>query len=469
MALAIDRSTASPTRALAAFSVDLQYEDLPGEVVQRTKDLMLDFLGVALRGATTDSAITMARLVADLSPDGPSSVIGYSQSAAPQYAALVNGTSSHSIEMDDVTTTSSLHPGVAAFPAALALAEELDASPRDIITAVVAGYEVIMRVGDAINGSEAYKVGFHPTAVAGVFGAAAIAASLLGLDAEHAARALGIAGSMAAGSMEYLTDGAWTKRLHPGWAAHSGLLAAKMAKAGYIGPTTIFEGPHGFLTGYTPKASPERLTEGLGDGFKLLETNIKVHACCRYMHGPIDCVLRLVTDNDVKPEQIESISCVVLTGGRALVADPIGEKQNPTNTVDAQFSMPFGAAVAAVRRTAGLDAFSQEVVDDPAIRSLLRRISCESDAAIDAAAPARWPARVVMRLGDGRELRHEIPDPRGSESEPLGWDDLAAKFNELTSPIMSDSRRASIVHAVSTLERADSIRPLGRLLRVKPE
>jgi 2-methylcitrate dehydratase PrpD len=241
-----------------------------------------------------------------------------------------------------------------------------------------------------------------------------------------------------------------------------------MARAGYVGPTTIFEGPHGFLTGYTPTASPERLTDGLGEGFKLLETNIKVHACCRYMHGPIDCVLRLVSDHDVMPEQIESISCVVLTGGRALVADPIADKQNPTNTVDAQFSMPFGAAVAAVKRTAGLDAFSQEVVDDPSVRALLPRITCESDPAIDAAAPARWPARVVMRLTDGRELRHEVPDPRGSESEPLGWDDLAAKFNELTAPIMSESRRSAIVESVSRLESADSVRPLGLLLRAVP-
>jgi len=468
MALAIDRSTASPTRSLAAFSVDLKYADLPSEVVQRTRDLLLDFLGVALRGATTESAATMARLVAELSPDGPASVIGYSQTAPSQYAALVNGTSSHSIEMDDVTTTSSLHPGVAAFPAALALAEELDAAPQDVIAAVVAGYEIIMRVGDAINGSEAYKVGFHPTAVAGVFGAAAIGASLLHLNAEQASHALGIAGSMAAGSMEYLTDGAWTKRLHPGWAAHSGLLAAKMARVGYVGPTTIFEGPHGFLTGYTPTASPERLTDGLGEGFKLLETNIKVHACCRYMHGPIDCVLRLVSDYDVQPEQIESISCVVLTGGRALVADPITDKQNPTNTVDAQFSMPFGAAVAAVKRTAGLDAFSQAVVDDPSVRALLPKITCESDSEIDAAAPARWPARVVMRLADGRELRHEIPDPRGSESEPLGWNDLAGKFNELTAPIMTDARREAIVDSVSKLQTADSVRPLGQLLRLSP-
>jgi 2-methylcitrate dehydratase PrpD len=469
MALAIDRSTASPTRALAAFSVELQFDDLPGEVIQRTKDLMLDFLGVALRGATTESAATMARVVAELSPDGASTVIGYPESASPQYAALVNGTSSHSIEMDDVTTTSSLHPGVAAFPAALALAEELDASPRDVIAAVVAGYEVIMRVGDAINGSEAYKVGFHPTAVAGVFGAAAIGASLLRLDREQAAHALGIAGSMAAGSMEYLTDGAWTKRLHPGWAAHSGILAAKMARAGYVGPTTIFEGPHGFLTGYTPTPSPERLTEDLGDGFKLLETNIKVHACCRYMHGPIDCVLRLVTENNLQPDQIESMSCVVLTGGRSLVADPIADKQNPTNTVDAQFSMPFGAAVAAVKRTAGLDAFSQDIVDDPDVRALLPRISCESDPAMDAAFPARWPARVVIRLTDGRELQHEIPDPRGSESEPLGWEDLAAKFTELTAPIVSESRRSSILEAVNALEGGQSVRPLGRLLRAAPD
>ena len=469
MALAIDRSTASPTRALAAFSAGLRYDDLPADVVQRSKDLLLDFLGVALRGATTDSAATMARVVSELSPDGPGSVIGYAQSASSQYAALVNGTSSHSIEMDDVTTTSSLHPGVAAFPAALALAEELDASPRDVVAAVVAGYEVIMRVGDAINGSEAYKVGFHPTAVAGVFGAAAIGASLLKLNPDQAASALGIAGSIAAGSMEYLTDGAWTKRLHPGWAAHSGIVAAKMAKAGYVGPTTIFEGKHGFLTGYTPKASPERLTDGLGEGFKLLETNIKVHACCRYMHGPIDCVLKLVTEHDLQPEQIESIECVVLTGGRALVADPIRDKQNPTNTVAAQFSMPFGAAVAVARRTAGLDAFGQDIVDDPTVRALLPRITCESDPAIDAQAPARWPARVAIRLNDGRELRHDTPDPRGSESEPLGWDDLAAKFTELTSPIASESRRSEIIESVSKLDGAASVRPLGRLLRVAPD
>ena len=130
------------------------------------------------------------------------------------------------------------------------------------------------------------------------------------------------------------------------------------------------------------------------------------------MHGPIDCVLRLVTDNDLQPEQIDAISCVVLTGGRSLVADPIADKQNPTNTVDAQFSMPFGAAVAVVKRTAGLDAFSQEMVDDPTIRALLPRITCDFDPAIDAEAPARWPARAVIHLTDGRELSHEIPIPR---------------------------------------------------------
>ncbi|MFN0070701.1 MAG: MmgE/PrpD family protein [Chloroflexota bacterium] len=468
MALAIDRSTAPATRALAAFSARLQFEDLPADVVQRTKDLFLDFLGVALRGATTDSGITMARVAAELSAEGPASVIGFAQSAAAQYAALVNGTSSHSIEMDDVTTISSLHPGVAAFPTVLALAEEIDAAPRDVIAAAVAGYEVIMRVGEAINGSEAYKVGFHPTAVAGVFGAAAASASLLKLDEERTAHALGIAGSMAAGSMEYLTDGAWTKRLHPGWAAHSGILAAKMARAGYVGPTTILEGPHGFLTGYTRTASPERLTDGLGEQFKLLETNIKVHACCRYMHGPIDCVLRLGAQHDLEPQQIQSIVCFVLTGGRSLVADPLADKQNPTNTVDAQFSMPFGAAVAVVKRSAGLDAFAQEVVDDPAVRALLPKITCESDPSLDALFPARWPARVVIRLTDGRDLRHEILDPRGSESEPLGWDDLAAKFTELTSPIVDESRRDAIIEGVDALDRATSLRPLGRLLRSVP-
>ena len=459
-------AASSATRALAGYCAHLAYADLPPTVIQRSKDLLLDFLGVALRGATTESARTMAAVARTLAPEGPCTVIGYGHGALPQYAALVNGTSSHSIEMDDVTTLSSLHPGVVVFPAALSLAEEIDASPRAFLAAVAAGYEVIMRVGEALNGAAAYEVGFHPTAVAGVFGAAAIGASLLALDAERTARAFGIAGSMAAGSMEYLTDGAWTKRLHAGWAAHNGLVAARMAQAGYVGPTTIFEGAHGVLTGYTRRAVPERLTAALGaGGFKLLETNIKVHACCRYMHGPIDCVLALTRTYDLQPEDIEAIRCVVLSGGRSLVADPIAVKQNPRNTVDAQFSMPFGAAVAVVERSAGLDAFAQQMVENPAVRSLLPRVTCESDPVLDALAPATWPARVTMILRDGRTLTESVPDPRGSESMPLEWPALVEKFTQLTTGLVDAPLRARVLETVNALEHQASLRPLGRLLR----
>jgi 2-methylcitrate dehydratase PrpD len=458
-------AASSATRALAGYCARLAYADLPPTVIQRSKDLLLDFLGVALRGAAADSARTMAAVARTLAPEGPSTVIGYGHGAPPQYAALVNGTSSHSIEMDDVTTLSSLHPGVVVFPAALALAEELDASTPAFLAAVAAGYEVIMRVGEALNGAAAYEVGFHPTAVAGVFGAAATGASLLALDEERTARAFGIAGSMAAGSMEYLTEGAWTKRMHPGWAAHSGLVAARMAQAGYVGPTTIFEGAHGVLTGYTRRPAPERLTAALGDGFKLLETNIKVHACCRYMHGPIDCVLALTHAYDLQPDDIEAIRCVVLSGGRSLVADPIAVKQNPKNTVDAQFSMPFGAAVAVVERSAGLDAFAQAVVENPIVRSLLPRVTCESDPALDALAPATWPARVTMLLRDGRTLTESVPDPRGSESTPLGWEALVEKFTHLTAGFVDASLRARVLETVAALEQQASLRPLGRLLR----
>lgn len=465
MATTIGSPVEHGTRALAEFTSGLRFSGLPPDVVQRTKELALDFFGVALRGSTTASGQTMASVVAELSPDGSSTLIGHSRTAAPQYAALANGTSGHSIEMDDVTGASSLHPGVTAFPAALAQAEALDSTPGEFLAAVVAGYEVIMRVGEALNGAAAYEIGFHPTGVCGVFGAAAISASLLGLDEETTARAMGIAGSMASGSLEYLSDGSWTKRLNPGWAAHSGLLAARMARAGYTGPTTILEGSHGFLAGYTRRPSPDRLTAGLGGGFKLLETNIKVHACCRYMHGPIDCVLDLVKTHDVRPDQIEEIRCAVLTSGRTLVADPPDEKRNPTNTVDAQFSMPYGAAVAAVRRSAGLDAFEDDVVRDPAVRTLLPRVVCESDPELDAAFPDRWGARAAIRLRDGRTLTTSISDPRGGPEMPLRWDDLVEKFTELTEPIVSADRAEAIISAVREVDRAESLRPLGQLLR----
>ncbi|MEK7862908.1 MAG: MmgE/PrpD family protein, partial [Chloroflexota bacterium] len=232
----------TPTQQLADFCASLDWPALPGDARERTKELVLDHVGVAIRGSATDSGQAVRRYVERTPPSGPSngapsstgrsSILGTNVRASAPWAALANGTSAHSIEMDDVTTESSLHPGVPVIPAALALAQERGASAIAFLEAVVTGYEVVMRVGNALGGANAYGRGFHPTGVAGAFGAAVAAARVLGLDADGAARAMGIAGTMASGSLEYLSDGAWTKRLNPGWAALRGLVAAELAAAG---------------------------------------------------------------------------------------------------------------------------------------------------------------------------------------------------------------------------------------------
>src|SRR5438876_6975643 len=262
-------TTAAPARTAAAtlaeFCAGLRWVDLDTAVRARTVELLLDLIGVALAGSRQPSSPPAADLAIKLGGAGKASIIGTRLQTSAVWAALANGTAAHAVELDDVTTESSLHPGVAVIPAALALAEDLDASPSALLEAIVAGYEVTMRVGNALNPASAYARGFHPTGVAGVFGATVAAGRLLALNAEALTRALGIAGTMASGSLEYLADGAWTKRLNPGWAGHAGITAARLAQAGFTGPATVFEGRLGVLHAYTDAPNPERLLDGLGE------------------------------------------------------------------------------------------------------------------------------------------------------------------------------------------------------------
>lgn len=255
---------------LASFCADLRWAGLPREARERTKELVLDLIGVALRGSAADSSRAVQAFVAT-QPRGEANVLGTGLVTGASWAALANGTGAHATELDDVTRESSLHPGVAVIPAALAVAQERASTTTAFLEAVVAGYETTMRVGNALGPASAYRRGFHPTGVAGVFGAAVAAGRLSGLDADGLTRAIGIAGTMASGSIEYVTDGAWTKRLNPGWAAHAGIVAAGLAAAGFTGPATALDGSHGLLTGYADEPLPELLTANLGRPLQVMK------------------------------------------------------------------------------------------------------------------------------------------------------------------------------------------------------
>ena len=444
---------------LAMFCADIRWDRLPAEARERTKELVLDLIGVALRGSSADSSRAVQAFIAT-QPAGNATVLGADRTSGAPWAALANGTGAHSTELDDVTRESSLHPGVAVIPAALAVAQERGATTLAFLEAVVAGYEVTMRVGNALGPASAYERGFHPTGVAGVFGAAIGAGRLSGLDADALTRAIGIAGTMAAGSIEYVADGSWTKRLNAGWAAHAGIVAAGLAASGFTGPASALDGRFGLLTAYTDAPLPGLLTADLGRPLQVMKVTIKPYACCRYTHPLIDGVLALRQEHGVQPEDVERVRLGVLAGGALLIADPIERKREPANVVDAQFSAPFGAAVALVFGKAGLAEHSDVALADPRVRALMSRTDCVRDPALDATYPAKWEGWAELVLRDGRTVRKDIEFALGEPENPVSREALVERFVELAGTRMDPVAARSLA---ARLLRLDEERALPHI------
>ncbi len=459
-------ATGPAALTLAEFCLSLHWETLPGAVQERARELLLDHIGVTLGGLESASSAAVQRFVESVSgAAGRSTMIGRGGDFAPEWAALANGTVSHAIEMDDCTRESSLHPGVSVIPAALAVAEEAGASVGELLTAIVAGYEVTMRAGAALNPESAYRRGFHPTGVAGVFGATTAAAHLLGLPPQQLASALGIAGTMASGSLEYLSEGSWTKRLNPGWAAHAGIVAARLAAAGYRGPTTAFEGPLGFLHAYSDAGRPERLLADLGEPLQIMKVAIKPYACCRYVHALIDATLALREEHDLDPEQVEHVDLGVLSLATDLVSHPIERKRDPASIVDAQFSAPYAAAVALVTGRAGMPQFTEELIGSPQIRRLMAATDCHTDPALDATYPDGMPGSVRFRLRDGRTLESRVDFPLGEPENPLSRDELVARFAELGAASVGADAAETLARRLLSLAGREPVAELTGLLR----
>ncbi len=451
-----------PTYDLAYFCATLRADKLPAQVRERARYLLLDHLAVTLRGSllpSSQSAFTMLQDMMAIGSGGTATIFGRTERAEASWAAFANGVAAHGLEMDDVENASSLHPGVVVFPAALALAEQLGSVPSEFYAAVVAGYEVTLRVGAALNPASAYERGFHPTAVCGALGAAAASARLLGLSPEQTNSALGIAGSMAAGSMAYLHGGAWTKRLHPGWACHAGIIAARLAASGFVGPTDILEGRYGFLHAYSSDGDAAQLEREPGDELAIMRVSLKPYACCRYMHGPIDCLFDIMRQRQLDPQHVAHISCGVLSGGRGLIADPIEQKRQASSVIDAQFSMPYGAAIAVLTGKAGLTVFTDEWIQHPTVRELMQKVDCYTSPELDNHYPAEWRASARITMDDGTEYSAQVRYALGDPHNPLSWEQLEARFHELVEPVIVDERRCEeIIERVSQLDELESIK-----------
>ena len=452
----------SITQTLSAYSATIRLGVLPPEVVTRARFLLLDLVGNIVR-ARHDAESTPALLSAVRAlgyGDGTCFVFGDTRRYTPPGAALLNGALAHSLDFDDTHAAGTLHPGAPVIPAAIAAGEMVGASGADVLAAIVAGYEVTCRVALALPAGDHYQRGYHPTATCGVFGAAAAAARVFGLDAAGIESALGIALSQSAGSLEFLVNGAWTKRFQVGWAAQSGLVAATLARDGFKGAADALDGRHGFLSTYAPNPVPERAVQDLGTVFELMATAVKPYPSCRYGHAGIDAMLALRAEHGFDPALVERITYGTSKAGMLLVGAPAAKKADPQNVVDGQFSGPF--VLSAALATGRMDWDSYAGLQDPAIRALLPRVVCEQDAEIEAEFPTNMSGKVTV-LAAGRSYSRTVVVPKGEPSNFLTEAELRAKFAGLTEAVLGRAGSAALADAVLGIDRAANVSGLARV------
>ena len=300
---------ATVTQALAEFVANCSDRTIPPQVLARAKLFALDTLVVALAGARAASSKLVVGMVEKLGGNAQASVIGWPTRTSVTQAALCNGAITHAVELDDDHRTSVLHPGTVVLPAALAMAEYCGADGKTFLAGLVAGYEVMTRIGDAFLGQQ-YYAGFHATGTCGVFGAAAAAGRIFGLGATKLTAALGIAGTQAAGLGEWAMDGSWIKRLHPGKSAEAGVIATLLASTGFTGPNTILEGAQGFLKAFSHKDQWDQgiILDGLGTAYRGYATSFKPYACCRFSHQVVDAALAVIDKHGIRPQDIASVA-----------------------------------------------------------------------------------------------------------------------------------------------------------------
>jgi 2-methylcitrate dehydratase PrpD len=454
----------SAARRLARFALGLRLADLPPAVVERAALLALDTLGSALASSTLDFGDATLRAARRLGGAPESTLIGGAARASAANAVLANATLAHGLDFDDTREDAIVHTGCVCVTTALAVGEAVGASGAAVLEALVAGVEVMCRIGLAVPG-QLHARHFHPTAVTGAFAAAAVAGRLFGLDELALARALGICGSQASGIIEYLTDGSWTKRLHPGWAAHAGVVAAVLAQEGFTGPPSVLEGEHGFYRAFAGGHGPDRLAALLGSAgheWELLALTFKPYPCGSIAHPYMDCARRLREEPGVVPARIAEVRCRTAPGPVPRLWEPLAAKRRPPNGYAAKFSLPYLVAVMLVKGEAGLADFTDEAAADPAVLAVAARVGYELDPTIDY--PRRFIGDVRVTLDDGRVLQARQDHPRGGPDFPLTRADLEAKFRGNAGLRLPADRIARIVAAVGALATLPDLRELSSWL-----
>jgi 2-methylcitrate dehydratase PrpD len=450
------------SHAIGRFVRGLDLAQVPPAVVDKAKLVFLDTLGIALASSTMDFGAMILNVAQKLGGAEHSRLIGTRVKVASANAVLANGTLAHGLDYDDTLEEAIVHTGCVAATAALAAGEEMGASGKAVLEAAIAGMEVMCKVGLVAPG-KFHARGFHPTALCSTFGAAAATGKLYGLEPDQWIDALGLCGSQSSGIIEYLSDGTWTKRLHPGWSAHGGVIATLLAREGFRGPGKVFEGVHGFYHSFGGAGEYrfEKLLE-LGKQWEIPRLAFKSYPCGSISHPYMDCALKLKQQYNPAPERISEVVCRTAEGPVHRLWEPLADKQRPASPYGAKFSLPYCVAVMLVHGKAGLAEFTDEAIQDRAVLNLAAKVRYVLDPSIDY--PRHFSGHVKIFRDDGTLLEENQPHPRGGYEDPLTFEEIAEKFRANARLALTPDRVEAVLDSVRQLEQLSSIGTLADLL-----
>ncbi|CAP41182.1 MmgE/PrpD family protein [Bordetella petrii] len=442
------------SETLADYAAGFDGARIPTEVRERARLLMLDSIGIALASHGYDFSRRALAAVSELDGGGDSVVIGTRLRLDPRNAALANGVLVHGLDYDDTHARGVIHATASVLPTVLALAARDGRSGADMVTAYVLGMEVATRLGAVAKGGF-HQVGFHPTGLIGAFGCTLAAGWLMGLDARQMVDAQGLTLSVAAGSLEFLNDGAWNKRMHPGWAANAGITAATFGKHGYTGTRLAYEGRFGLYASHLGDAGYDLAlaTEALGQLWEVPRVSVKPLPACHFTHASVDAAVRLHAQG-VKPEQVRRITVLVPAEVVKTVCEPEASKRRPANSYEAQFSIPYLVGTALCKGRLTLDDLEEAALRDPAVLALAAVTDYRNDP--DSGFPRHYSGEVIVELKDGRVLREREAVNRGAEDRPLSADDIRAKFHDNARRQVPASRADAIEQCVLGLDQGSA-------------
>lgn len=458
-------STQEIAHQYADYATGLSFDDLPDDVVEHTKKLILDIMANTIGGYEwMESGPKILEGVGRLNRNqGGATILATGGSMAPEWASLANGSFSHSLDYDNHHAKGVIHAGSSVVNAALAAGEENEADGKALIVAVVVGYEIACRLAMGLGPHSSHEMGSHPTGTCATFSASAIVGRLRGVQPDVIVNAMGLNGSQAAGSMQYILNGAWNKRMHPGLAAHNGFVATSLAQSGFIGAAEVFEGEQGFFQGYALRPTPAEATRTLGSDYETMNVAIKPFSLCRYTHQTLDLLIDLTNEREIDTSDVRSILIEMPTYGVQLCGSPIEAKRHPTSPVDAQFSGPYAAALALTEKRAGMDVFTGVLDRGPSdeFNRLMSVTDVKQADDLDEIHPEFWPGRVTIDIG-GEKIERYAKHMLGEKERPMAMSGVQAKFAELA-PNHDEDVQLAVFAAIDDLENrtvAELVSPL---------